>query len=138
MRGAATRPPTTRATPNATTMMPSRHFICRGDVISQTLLKPVKPKRAQQSPCGQRTARTRVCPSSASNVCRQQPTFIADLDRRAVTSDDFQAKPVPGTLRTARIMREQYSYGLPPPPILARQSCDTIHDSLECPEHTHA
>jgi hypothetical protein len=71
------------------------------------------------------------------DVRQQQPTFIADHDRRAVTSDDFKAKPMPGTLRAARIMRGQYSYGLPPPPIPARQSCDTIHDSLECPEHTH-
>jgi hypothetical protein len=115
--------------------MPSRHFVCRGDVISQTLLKPVKPKRTQQRPCGQRTARTWEPRFGNIDVRQQQPTFIADHDRRAVTSNDFKAKPMPGTLRTARIMREQYSYGLPPPPILARQLCDTIHDSLDARTH---
>jgi len=93
--------------------MPSRHFLCRRDVISQSLLKPVKPKRAQQRPRGQRAAGTWASGFGNIDVRRQQPTFIADHDRRAVTSDDFKAKPMPSTLRAARTMRGQYSYGLP-------------------------
>jgi len=93
--------------------MPSRHFLCRRDVISQSLLKPVKPKRAQQRPRGQRAAGTWASGFGNIDVRRQQPTFIADHNRRAVTSDDFKAKPMPSTLRAARTMRGQYSYGLP-------------------------